>query len=473
MKIIIVGGGVSGVFTSLQLLSDGFNGEDITILEQGNLIENRKCFVDKNTSCKNCGICNITHGIAGCGAFSDSKLNFDEYSRVGGDLGIFYSPNELENLMEQVEKYYNYFGMNNLNIIEEKRTDEANDLIKYMNNIDNLEFHDCRTIHLGTDRSQVIYKNMQDYLLDNGVKIYPKTEIKDMKIHNNGRITLYTKDKYCYSADKVVFAVGRSGNEFLNNLFNKNNIKTIPSKIDIGCRIETTNEVMNKLNRNFYEAKIYLRDRLYNDECRVFCTNPSGIVAHEKWNTSIGNISTVNGHAYANKDLKTNNTNFALLVSKEFNGDIKDPLNDYVFPMIRMANSLAGGTDKVLMQSLKDLKLHRRSTEETIKECNLKPTLKATYGDISLVLPYRILTTILDSIEILDKVVNGLNNGENTFLYAPECKFHSNKILIDKYGKTTNDNVYAIGDGSGYCRGIIQSAVHGILCANNIMNKER
>lgn len=469
MKIIIVGGGVAGIFTALELLTHRFNGEDITIIEQGNLIENRKCFVNKDISCKNCKICSITHGIAGCGAFSDSKLNFDKYSRVGGDLGIFYSPNELNNLMNRVEDFYNYFGMNNLNITQEEITDEANNLIKYMNNINNLEFHDCRTIHLGTDNSRVIYKNMQDYLLDNGVTICSKTEIKDMKIHDNGRVTLYTENKRCYSADKIVFAIGRSGNEFLNNLFNKNNIKTIPSKIDIGVRVETTNEVMDSLNKNFYEAKIYLRDRLYNDECRIFCTNPSGIVAHEKWNTSLGNISTVNGHAYANKDLKTNNTNFALLVSKEFNGDIKDPLNDYVFPMIRMANSLAGGADKVLVQSLKDLKLHKRSTEESIKICNLKPTLKATCGDISLVLPYRILTTILDSIEILDNVANGLNKGENTLLYAPECKFHSNKIWIDKYGKTTNDNIYAIGDGSGYCRGIIQSAIHGIVCASNII----
>lgn len=472
MSIVIVGGGVSGIFVALQLLSNGFKGTDITILEQGNLIEKRKCLVNKNTSCKNCNICNITHGIAGCGAFSDSKLNFDKYSKVGGDLGEFYSPNEIEELMYQVEDFYNDFGMKDLYFKQATRTNETNNLIQHMSTIPNLKFHDCRTIHLGTDNSRIVYKNMQDYLTDNGVTICPRTEVRDMKIHNNGRITLYTNDKYCYSTDKVVFAIGRSGNEFLNNLFNKHNIKTIPSKIDIGVRIETTNEVMDILNRNFYEAKIYLKDRLYNDECRMFCSNPSGVVAHEKWNTSLGNISTVNGHAYANKDMKTNNTNFALLVTKEFNGDIKEPLNDYVFPMIRMANSLAGGEDKVLMQSLRDLKLHRRSTEETIKECNLIPTLKATYGDISLALPYRILTTILDSIEILDNVAKGLNEGKNTFLYAPECKFHSNKILIDKYGKTTNDNIYAIGDGSGYCRGIVQSAIHGILCANDIMNKE-
>lgn len=470
--IVIVGGGVAGIFTALTLIENGYQGENITIIEKGNLIEKRKCFVNSNTSCKNCRVCSITHGIAGCGAFSDSKLNFDEHSMVGGDLGEFYSPNELEEYMNQIKDIYNKFGMSELNVKQANRNEKTLDLIKEINDLPNLRFHDCETLHLGTDNSRIVYKNMQDYLIDNGVNIKTRTEIIDLIEDDNDNIIGVRTKKDDIYADKIVFAVGRSGNGKLNRLFNCYDIKTIPSKIDIGVRVETTNEVMQVLNDNFYEAKIYSQDIYYNDKCRMFCTNPSGVVAHEKWNTSIGNISTVNGHAYSDINLKTNNTNFALLVTKEFNGDIQNPLEDYVYPMIKMANSLAGGTDKVLMQSLEDLKHHRRSTEETIAMCNLKPTLKATYGDISLVIPYRILTTILDTIKSLDRVARGLNDGKNTFLYAPECKFHSNKIAIDKFGKTTKDNIYAIGDGAGITRGIVQAGIHGIICANDIMNKD-
>lgn len=471
MKVLIVGAGVASIFTAIELLDNGFKGDDITIIEKGRFIEKRKCFVNQNTCCKNCKVCSITHGLAGAGAFSDSKLNFDEYSLVGGDLGEFYSPDELRGYMDKIKDIYNRFGMKDMNIRQAERTSETIELINQMDNISNLRFHDCETLHLGTDNSRIVYKNMQSYLMNEGVGIYTLTEFLDL-IEENNKIIGVRTNKGNFYGDKIVFAVGRSGNEHLNKVFNRYNIETTPSKIDIGVRVETTNEVMDKLNRNFYEAKIYLNDRLYNDKCRMFCTNPMGVVAHEKWNTSMGDISTVNGHAYNNKALKTDNTNFALLVTKEFNGLIENPLEDYVYPMIRMANSLAGGKDKVLVQSLEDLRLHRRSTFETLYGCNLKPTLSATSGDISLVLPYRILTTILDSIEILDNVAHGLNDGKNTLLYAPECKFHSNRILIDKYGKTSCDNIYSLGDGSGYTRGIVQAGIHGIVCADHIIKKD-
>lgn len=474
MKIGIIGAGPAGVFSAIELLNKGI--EDITIIDSGNLIENRKCFANDKKSCVGCGICSITRGWAGAGAFSDSKLNIDPMSLVGGDLGEFYDFKELGDLMNNVLNIYDDFGMKNMNLQQGSVIDEVEKQLikKEINNAFNIRLHDCETIHLGTDNSRIVYKNMQDYIISKNVKMYMGTTVHSVYKAENGKfIVLYNKkgSQIRLEFDKLILAVGRSGNAWINTLAENIGINRESGKVDIGVRVETTNEIMNKLNKNFYEAKLYMTDRIYGDKCRMFCTNPGGIVSSEYWKTSTqGHLSTVNGHAYADKSRKTDNTNFALLVTKQFNKEMKDPLEDYVFPMIRSANALAGGPNKVLVQSLENLKQHVRSTETRLSLCNLKPTLKATPGDLSSVLPYRILTTILDSIEILDQIVPGINDGRNTLLYGLECKFHSNKIKINKYGETNIEGLYAIGDGSGYTRGIMQAAVQGLLAARNIVD---
>jgi uncharacterized FAD-dependent dehydrogenase len=231
-------------------------------------------------------------------------------------------------------------------------------------------------------------------------------------------------------------------------------------KVDIGVRVETLNEYMSYLNENFYEAKLYFKGS-FNDSTRVFCTNPGGVVSIESYHNR---LYLANGHAYANN--KTNNTNFALLVSRYFNEDTPNPLEDYMYPLIQAMNSLGKG--QVIMQSLKDIKLNRRSTEERIKELDIKPTIKAYAGDITSVMPYRHMIDILEAIESLDELAPGIN-GDNTILYAPEAKFHANKVVIDENCMSSVNNLYCIGDSSGWTRGLTSAASMGIIVAKNIL----
>ena len=331
-----------------------------------------------------------------------------------------------------------------------------------------MDMADCITIHLGTDNSRIIYKRMLDFLIDNGVTIASNLELESV---NTNEKTITCRNLIggirVWKYNKLILAMGRSGNQLMRDICVKNNIQMKNGRVDYGVRVETLNEYMKPLNDNFYEAKIYLKGR-FGDETRVFCTNPSGIVSIESYPYLNNRIFLANGHAYADENKKTNNTNFALLVSRNFNEDTPNPLNDYLYPIINATNSLGKGS--VILQSLKDIKLNRRSTEERIKELNINPTANVYKGDITSVIPYRTLVTILEFIEELhlEGLAEGLN-GENTLLYYPECKFHSNKVLIDKYGMTSNPNVYCIGDCSGHCRGLTTAFSMGIACAENIL----
>ena len=459
-KIGIIGGGVAGLFAAYTLLKK-FNGENIVIFEKGKLIEKRKCPAGKDKQCMHCNICSITSGIGGSGAYSDSKLNLDNHSKIGGSLGEFYKPKELEDLFNDVLKIYYEFGMDpNLKQFGHDDNEETVRIKEKIKNNPNMELAECDTIHLGTDRSRELYREIQDYILAAGVKISKSVA----HIENMGEKFLCNGEIFDY----IIIATGRSGNSYLKELTKEIGVEFVPSRIDIGVRVETTNEVMKDINDNFYEAKIFCKGE-YDDEVRTFCSNPSGVVASEQWDIKDGKIFTVNGHAYADPKLKTKNTNFALLVTKNFNGDLDDPLEDYVYSIIKMTNKLAN--NGVMVQSLEDLKNFRRSTEESLKKMNLTPTLKAFPGDLSNTIPYRVLKSILDAIEILDEVCPGLNDGKNTLLYGIEAKFHSNKAKINQYGETNIPGIYCIGDCSGYTRGIMQAAAHGILAATSIINK--
>ena len=222
---------------------------------------------------------------------------------------------------------------------------------------------------------------------------------------------------------------------------------------------------MKRLNDNFYECKIYFQGS-FGDKSRTFCQNPSGYVTVESYSHDDKKLFTANGHAYADK--KSDNTNFAILVSRNFNEDLENPLEDYAYTIIQATNSLGKGS--VILQSLKDIKLNRRSTEERIKELDIVPTANVYKGDLTSAMPYRTLVTILEFIEELDKIVPGIN-GDNTLLYGLEAKFHSNKVLIDKYGKSSNPNIYFIGDCSGWVHGLTTACSHGILCAEDILKE--
>jgi uncharacterized FAD-dependent dehydrogenase len=468
-KICIVGAGTSGIACALELVNNGFKGEDIVMIDKGRMIDKRKCFVDANTPCKKCKTCSITNGVGGSGSFSDSKLNFDPTGKIGGNMYELMTKEEIIEYLRKTYKIYQQFGIEEFKskIYGLEHMEEGQEIIDIINDNPKMTIGECATLHLGSENSRIIYKRMIDYLLDNGVEILSNTELLSLRKTEN-HFLLDVRINSCTSiltCDKVVLAMGRVGNKLIKNVCEDNGIEFKNGRVDIGCRIETTNEIMQKLNDNFYECKIYFRGS-FGDEARMFCTNPSGFVTVESYPYNDKNIYMANGHAWRNKH--SNNTNFAILVSRNFNEDLQDPLNDYVYPSANVGNSLGKG--RVIMQSLKDIKMWRRSTEERIRELDIEPTAYVYKGDITSAIPYRTLKTILEFLEELDKIVPGID-GENTLLYYPEIKLHSNRVLIDKYGKTSKEGIYCIGDCSGYVRGLTTAFSHGILCAEDILNK--
>lgn len=447
--MIIVGAGVAGLFTAIELINQGYPGKDILLLDKGNMLDKRKCFVSNNIPCKKCKVCSISNGVGGTGSFSDSKLNFDTTGKVGGDLYELFTESEIANQLHQVYNIYRQFGL------DEFKSKEYKPNIKI--DIPGVELGECLTIHLGTENSRIVYQRMVDYLITNGVQIKPNYEVKAIQKVNNTFII----NKHLMT-DKVVLAMGRSGNKLMRDIAKELNLSMKTGNVDIGVRVETLNEYMSYLNNNFYEAKLYFESS-FGDTTRVFCTNPGGIVSIESYDNK---MYLANGHAYANS--KTNNTNFALLVTRHFNEDTPNPLEDYMYPIIQATNSLGKG--QVIMQSLRDIKLKRRSTIERINELDIKPTVKAYAGDITSVLPYRTLVDILEAIETLDKLAPGVN-GDNTLLYAPEAKFHANKVVIDKNCMSSVENLYCLGDSSGWTRGLTSAASMGIICAKDILKR--
>ena len=466
-KIVIIGCGSSGIACAITLVKNGIKGSNITILEKGRLIEKRKCFVTADTPCKKCKICSIVHGCGGSGSFSDSKLNWDTTGRIGGDMAELMTEEEITEYLEKTYNMYKDFCIEEFNI-ETCGLQYEGDALEIVTSIENnpkLDIGHCATTHLGSENSRIIYKRMIDYLIENNVHILANTEIEEIdsiqkKVYIKGDPRIYV------NYDKLVIAMGRSGNKLVKEICDNNNIKYKNGEVQMGVRIECPNEVMKKLNDNFYELKTYFISS-FGDRCRTFCVNPSGFVTIESYSYEDKKLFSVNGHAYKNR--KSDNTNFAILVSRHFNDDMESPLRNYVYPLTLAVNSLGNGS--VIIQSLKDIKLKRRSTNDRIKELDIIPTAKAYAGDLMSAMPHRTIQSILEFIEELDKTIIPGLNGDNTLLYGLEIKLCSNKVLIDKYGKSSNENIYFIGDNSGYCRGLTTACSMGIACAENIIKR--
>lgn len=469
MRIGIVGAGVAGIFTAIELVNNGFGGENIVIFDKGKEIDKRYCYVDDNTQCKKCKVCNITNGVGGAGSFSDSKLNFDPTGTVGGNMADLLTRDEIIKYLMRTYEIYKQFGIEEFqsDMFGLEHNEIAQEILKTIEKDPNMDITDCVTLHLGTENSRIIYGRMIDFLIANKVEIISNTEILDMKIENE-KVRIFYKYKNTETIeddpyDKVVLAMGRSGNKAIRYICEENDIECRNGRVDYGVRVETLNSIMAPLNDNFYEAKIRFSGT-FGDKSRMFCTNPGGYVTIESYNTDRGKMFLANGHAYAEK--KSDNTNFAILVSRAFNEDCPNPLESYLFPVIQATNSLGKGS--VILQSLKDIKLNRRSTEKSIAELDIKPTANVYKGDLTSVIPYRTMVDILEAIKELDKICPGID-GDNTLLYGLEAKFHANKVVIDKHGKTSNENVYCIGDCSGMCRGLTTAASMGILCAEDVL----
>ena len=473
---IIVGAGVSGVFTALALLENGIKGENITLIDKGNYIEKRHCFVSDTQSCKKCKTCSVILGFGGGGSgYNDGKQNlitkeFKNSPNVGGNLIKFHSIEELEVLSNEVVDIYNRFGMKDMGVkpMGVELSSDAKAVLDIIESNPNLDIHQCITQHIGSERSRAIYKNMQDYLIEQGVNILMNCSLEDLILSEDGNCVGVVTNKGNIIGDNVVLALGRYGNVLIGDLVEKYNIEKDKATIDIGVRVEVPSHIMNPLE-DFYEAKIVCKGR-YGDEARMFCYNR--LRAHcvnEKYDVDGEALVTVNGHAYSSDDKISNTDNFAILVKRDFGDDIDKPIDNYVLSMVKMVNSIANGN--TIMQTLEDLKSFRRSTEESIKNSNVVPTLKSYPGDLANAIPYRVMCTILDMIEELDNICEGINDGKNMIVHGMEVKLHSNGVKVkDGSGKTNIDGLYVIGDCSSHTRGNIQSASMGILCAKDIVN---
>ena len=458
--VIMIGAGPSAIFCAYELKR---NKPDMKVLmiEKGRRIERRACPKRNTKVCVGCKPCSITTGFAGAGAFSDGKLSLSP--DVGGNLPEILGYDRTIELLKESDDIYLKFGA------DEKvyGIDEEEEIASIRKKAiqANLKLIECPIRHLGTEEGYKIYSRLQEHLLNEGVDMIFDTMVKDIIIEDGVAKGVVTDKGETYTADEIVAAVGREGSEWLSGICRKYDIEPQVGTVDVGVRVEVRDEIMEELNKSLYEAKLVYYTPTFDDKVRVFCSNPSGEVATEYYENG---LAVVNGHAYKADEYKTNNTNFALLVSKNFTKPFKEPIQ-YGKHIAQLSNMLCDG--KILVQRFGDFVRGRRTTEERLVRNNITPTLKdAVPGDLSLVFPYRIMKDIEEMIYALDEVTPGMASDE-TLLYGVEVKFYSNKILTNKDFETNIKGLRAIGDGASVTRGLQQASANGLSVAKSILNK--
>lgn len=446
--LIIVGAGPAGIFAAYEFIEKKKDAK-VLLLEKGRSIADRFCPKRSGKDCVGCQPCNITTGFSGAGAFSDGKLTLSP--EIGGELQDYLGYETVCSYIDIVDKIYlnfgadeQVYGLSNPDKIEQIRTAAIKS---------NLKLIEAPIRHLGTEKSYDIYFKIQEYLKEKGVTLAFNNAVKELLIENN-QIKGVLADKEYY-AEKVLVAAGREGSEWLEHLCEENHIKASVGAVDIGVRVEVRNEVMKSINENLYEGKFVYYTPTFDDKVRTFCQNPKGVVATEYYDDS---LAVVNGHSYKMDENKTENTNFALLVSNYFTHPFKNPI-EYGKYIAKLGNMLAG--NKIILQRYGDFIRGRRTTNSRLGRNNIRPTLKdAEPGDLSLVLPYRIMKDIKEMIEAMDKIVPGVASDE-TLLYGVEVKFYSNKVELDKNFMSSVNGLYMAGDGAGVTRGLMQASVNG------------
>ena len=458
--VIIIGAGPSGIFCAYELIKEK---KDLKILmvEKGRPIEKRSCPKRITKQCIGCKPCAITTGFAGAGAFSDGKLSLSP--DVGGNLPDILGYDKAVELIKESDDIYLKFGADT-NVYGVDKEAEIREIRRRAINA-NLKLIECPIRHLGTEEGYKIYTRLQEHLLNSGVEMLFNTMVEDILIEDQKVKGIVTVNKDTYYANEIVSAIGREGSDWFSHICNSHGIETKVGTVDIGVRVEVRDEVMEFLNKNLYEAKLVYYTPTFDDKVRTFCTNPSGEVATEYYEN---NLAVVNGHAYKAKDFKTSNTNFAILVSKNFTKPFKTPI-EYGKHIAQLSNMLCGG--RILVQTFGDFQRGRRTTEERLCRNNLIPTLKdAVPGDLSLVFPHRIMVDIKEMLLALDKVTPGIASDE-TLLYGVEVKFYSNKVVVNQDFETSVDGLRAIGDGASVTRGLQQASANGISVARSILAK--
>ncbi len=451
--VIIIGAGPAGIFAALELADS----TDLSILmiDKGSDIEERSCpSKDRSIHCAKCRPCRILNGWGGAGAYSDGKLTLS--TDVGGTLDR-YVGEALEGLIQYVDKKYIEFGAP-----PEVYGTDTEKVAKLQRRalMAELRLIPSKIRHLGTGRSKEVLSAMKDYL-DRRVDILLKTSVARIIVKDGAAVGVELEDGRRINGRFIIVAPGRAGAEWLVNEASGIGLTTEVNPVDIGVRVETPAVVLEEITDIVYESKFVYYSRSFEDKVRTFCMCPHGEVVLE----NNQGLITVNGHSHAEN--KTENSNFSLLVSKSFTHPFKDPIS-YGKYIAGLANLLGGG---VLVQRLGDLLDGRRSTHERIEKGIVKPTLKdATPGDLSLVFPYRHLISILEMLEAMDKVAPGIYS-RGTLLYGVEVKFYSSRLRLSPTLETEVKNLYAIGDGAGVTRGLMQASVSGVIAARGIIEQ--
>lgn len=458
--VIIIGAGPSGAFCAYTLKEERPETR-VLLIEKGRRIEERSCPKRKTNFCAGCKPCAITTGFAGAGAFSDGKLSLSP--DVGGNLPEILGYQKTEELIHESDDIYLKFGADKTvyGVNKEREIEE----IRRKSIAAGIKLVECPIRHLGTEEGYKIYTRIEHYLEEKGVDMLFDTSVEDILIEDGTAVGVRTENEEVFRAGEIVSAVGREGSEWLSDICRAHHIFTEVGTVDIGVRVEVRDEIMKFLNENLYEAKMIYHTKTFDDKVRTFCTNPSGEVATETYDDG---LAVVNGHAYKSAQYKTKNTNFALLVSKNFTKPFNEPI-EYGKYIARLSNMLCGG--KIMVQTFGDFLRGRRTTEERLFRNNIMPTLKdAVPGDLSLVLPYRIMLDLKEMLFALDQVTPGLAADE-TLLYGVEVKFYSNKVVVTPDFETSVHGLRAIGDGAAITRGLQQASANGISVARSILKK--
>ncbi len=449
--VIIVGAGPAGIFAALELVKK--NNSKVLILEKGEDIDERaRQLESKEENFQSA----VTSGWGGAGAFSDGKLTLS--TEIGGWLEEYVSKDVLEKLIDYVDGIYREFGVD---AKEHGLNKEKIDDLHRQAELAGLILIPAKIRHMGTEKAREVMKAMKEFLdSEVEIKVGPKAEVARILTKKGKVIGVQTTDGQEIKGDHVIVAPGRVGSDWLSVEARRLGLRLHMNAVDIGLRIETLASVMEPATKFLYEPKFIYYSKSFDDKVRTFCVCPYGEVTRETY----GDVMTVNGQSYANK--KTNNTNFALLASTTFTEPFRRPI-DYGKYIARLANLLGGG---ILIQRLGDLKKGRRSTKSRIAQSTVEPTLKdAIPGDLSFVLPYRYISDILEMIEVLDRITPGINS-KNTLLYGVEVKFYSSRLELRPTLEAGVKNLYAVGDGAGVTRGLVQSSASGIIAARAILS---
>ena len=452
MHVVIIGAGPAGLFAALELAPH----TEVTVVEEGLEPLKRECPVSAKNNCVNCTPCHVTSGVGGAGALSDGKLNLTY--KIGGDpQSLQKTPEEIQELINYIDQIFLKFGAD-----EELfgMNERALEWLKRKASSNGIEFIAGKQRHMGTDKTQMIISTFYEYLKEKGVNFQLRTKVEDIRKEDGGFVLKTSKGDI--TSDYLIAAPGRAGAYWLRTRASKLKAESRYGPIDVGLRVEFPAEIYAPIEKVMYDAKFHLYTKTYDDFVRTFCTNPYGFVTVEKYESFV----LVNGDA--RKDIKSENTNLAILSRVELTDPVEDT-TEYGRSIARLANTIGGG--KPIIQRYKDLIRGKRSTWSRISRALILPTLKdVTPGDIAMALPNRIVKNMIEGIERLDAVIEGIAS-DSTLLYAPEIKFYDTTYAVNEDLETNVPGFFVAGDASGFSRGIIYASVTGVIAARGIVKK--